>query len=93
MANVIIAEWLKVDESRFMQSLQEADEKLHQAEGEVILDFTSVIRVDSKGLRELERLADRADAKSTKFVLRGVNVDIYKVLKLMKLAPRFLFRS
>ena len=74
-------------------SLQEADEKLHQAEGEVILDFTSVIRVDSKGLRELGRLADRADAKSTKFVLRGVNVNIYKVLKLMRLAPRFLFRA
>jgi anti-anti-sigma regulatory factor len=93
MANSTIGEWLKVDETRFVQSLQEAEDKLHQSEGEVLLDFTSVIRVDSKGLRELERLADRADAKSSKFVLRGVNVNIYKVLKLMKLSPRFLFRA
>lgn len=93
MPKAMIAEWLKVDESRFMQSLQEADKKLDQAESEVILDFTSVRRVDAKALQELQRLADRADAKAIKFGLRGVNINIYKVLKLMKLAPRFWFRT
>jgi len=39
----------------------------------------------------MESLAGRADEKAVKVVLRGVNVDIYKVLKLMKLAPRFSF--
>ncbi len=93
MPKATIAEWLKVDESKLMQSLQEADKKLDQAEAEVILDFTTVRRIDAKVLRELERLADRADAKAIKFGLRGVNVDIYKVLKLMRLAPRFWFRT
>ena len=93
MPKAMIAGWLKVDESRLMQSLQEADQKLDQADDEVILDFTSVRRIDAKALAELERLADRADAKAVKFGLRGVNVDIYKVLKLMKLAPRFWFRT
>lgn len=93
MPKAMIAEWLKVDESKLMQSLQEADKKLDRAEDEVMLDFTSVRRVDAKALRELERLADRADAKAVKFGLRGVNINIYKVLKLMKLAPRFWFRT
>ena len=30
-----------------------------------------------------------ADEKSVKVVLRGVSVDVYKVLKLVKLAHRF----
>ena len=89
----MIAEWLKVDESRLMQSLQEADQKLDQAGGEVILDFTSVRRVDAQALRKLEWLADQADAKALKFGLRGVNINIYKVLKLMKLTSRFWFRT
>ena len=32
-----------------------------------------------------------ADEKGVKVVLRGVNVDVYKVLKLVKLASRFSF--
>jgi hypothetical protein len=36
----------------------------------------------------MENLATTADEKAAKVVLRGVNVDVYKVLKLMKLAPR-----
>jgi anti-anti-sigma regulatory factor len=40
-------------------------------------------------LRALEGLADAADEKSVKVVLCGLNVDIYKVLKLARLSPRF----
>ena len=39
----------------------------------------------------LEELASIADDKAVKLVLRGVNVDIYKVLKLVKLTSRFSF--
>ncbi len=39
----------------------------------------------------MENLASTAGDKAAKVVLRGVNVDIYKVLKLVKLAPRFSF--
>ena len=48
-------------------------------------------RLDSAALRALEELADKADAKAVKLVLRGVNVDVYKVLKLVKLASRLSF--
>jgi len=36
-------------------------------------------------------LAARAQEKSVRLVLRGVKVNVYKVLKLVKLAPRFSF--
>jgi hypothetical protein len=36
-------------------------------------------------------LAGAADEKAVKVALRGVHVDVYKVLKLVKLTPRFSF--
>ena len=60
-------------------------------QGEVVLDFSSVRRIDPSALRAMEKLAGIADDKAVKVVLRGVNVDIYKVLKLVKLTPRFSF--
>jgi hypothetical protein len=38
-------------------------------------------------------LAGAAHDRAAKVVLDGVNVDVYKVLKLMKLEQRFSFRS
>jgi anti-anti-sigma regulatory factor len=81
----------EIDEELVVQTLQEAGEKLDGADGELVLDFSSVRRIDPGALREIERLADLADEKAVKVVLRGVNIDIYKVLKLVKLAPRFSF--
>jgi anti-anti-sigma regulatory factor len=41
----------------------------------------------------MEKLAAKAREKAGKVVLRGVHVDVYKVLKLTKLAPRLTFLS
>ena len=87
----MIAVWLKIDEERIVQALQEAGEKLDNVEGEVALDFSSVRRIDPSALRALQEFTGIAENKGVKVVLRGVNVDIYKVLKLVKLAPRFSF--
>jgi len=74
------------------ETLQEALEKLDGAAGEVVLDFSSVRRVDPAALRMMEKLAAAAGEKAVKVVLRGVNIDIYKALTLIKLAPRFSFQ-
>jgi len=87
----LMAVWLKVDEERVVQGLHEAGEKLESAEGEVVLDLSSVLRIDAKGLIALEELAGLADDKGVKVALRDVNVSVYKVLKLMRLASRFSF--
>jgi anti-anti-sigma regulatory factor len=50
-----------------------------------------VRRIDAAALGALQKLAALADQKAVKVVLSGVNVDIYKVLKLMRLEPRFSF--
>ena len=42
------AEWIKIDPERVFQTLQqEAADKVNSAPGEVILDFSSVLRIDS----------------------------------------------
>ena len=86
-----IAVWLKIDEERVVQALQEAGETLGSAEGDLLLDFSSMRRIDSSVLRAMEEFAVIADGKGVKVVLRGVNVDVYRVFKLVKLASRFSF--
>jgi len=87
----MIAVWLKVDEERVVQALHDAADKLDSVEGELALDFSSVQRIDPNDLRAMAEFADMADNRSVKVVLRGVNLGIYKVLKLVKLASRFSF--
>jgi anti-anti-sigma regulatory factor len=60
---------------------------------EVVVDFTGVRRVGPAALRELEQLAARAQQSSVRVVLRGVNVDVYKTLKLAALAEQFRFAT
>lgn len=87
----MIAVWTKIDEESAVEGLREAGNKLESADGEVTLDFSSVRRIDASVVRAMEELADRAKEKEVKVALRGVNVDVYKVLKLVKLASRFTF--
>ncbi len=82
---------LKIDVERIVPALRSAREKLDSAEGELVLDFSGVRRIETGALQELEQLAAAAEIKSVKLALRGVSVDVYKVLKLVKLAQRFSF--
>jgi anti-anti-sigma regulatory factor len=66
-------------------------ERLDSAEQELVVDFSAVDRVDSAALRGLEELAAKAQERSVKVVLRGVNVEVYKVLKLVAVAGQFSF--
>ena len=72
---------LEIDEKHVVVALQESCDKLDAAVGDVMLDFSAVPRIDPSGLKAMEALAGAADDKGIKVVLRGVNVDIYKVLK------------
>jgi anti-anti-sigma regulatory factor len=87
------AVWQNVDGERVVPALQWACETLDGAGGELLLDFSLVSRMDASAIRAMEKLAALADAIAVKVVLRGVHVDVYKVLKLTKLAPRFSFVS
>lgn len=87
----IVSSFQKIDAARVAESLQSVFQKLDAVEGEAILDCSSIQRVDSRALTLLEELAGRAEGRSVTIALRGVNAQVYKVLKLVKLAPRFLF--
>ena len=87
----VIAVLFKIDEKNVVPALQAAGAKLDGAESEVLLDFSSVQRIDPSVLGAMEEFAGIADGKGVKVVLRGVNVGVYKVFKLVKLAQRFSF--
>ncbi len=80
-------ELLKIDQADMAKSLEEARSKL--GDGEITLDLSAVRRIDPNALRALEDFAVAAGEKSTKVALYGVNVGVYKVLKLARLASRF----
>jgi anti-anti-sigma regulatory factor len=80
-----------VDAKQVLQSLEQAREQL--GNGELALDFSSVRRLDAGALRAMETLAGVAENKAVKIELQGVNIDVYRVLKLAKLAPRFTFST
>ncbi len=90
MVMKMISVW-PIDGERLIPALQGVGAKLDNADGELVLDFSSVHRLDPAALKAMEELAGLADEKAVKLALRGVDVDIYKVLKLVKLAPRFSF--
>ena len=82
---------IKVEQGRIQEALQEAVTRLDDSNTELALDFSSVHRIDSAALREMEKLASTAGEKSVRVVLQGTDVDVYKVLKLTKLSSRFSF--
>jgi anti-anti-sigma regulatory factor len=71
--------------------IEDAVQKINGGEQEVMLDFSDVARIDGNVVRALEELAGLADERSARVVLRGVNVDVYRVLKQLKLTDRFTF--
>jgi anti-anti-sigma regulatory factor len=86
-----IASCFKIDGERTVDALRETGKRIDGANSAVRLDFSSVQRIDPSALRALEELAGIADNKAVTLELVGVSVNVYKVLKLAKLAPRFLF--
>jgi anti-anti-sigma regulatory factor len=71
--------------------IQDAIAKVNSGESEVILDFSSVRRIDTNMVGALEELARLTGSSSAKVVLRAVNTDVYRVIKQLKLTQRFTF--
>lgn len=82
--------WSDID-GRADLLVHDALERLNSAKDELLLDFSAVRRVDTATLQEMARLASAAQEISVKVAIRGVNVEVYKALKLFALAERFSF--
>ena len=88
-----IAVWLKAGADTLADDLLAACERLDSADGEVVVDLSAVRRIDAGAIDAMDELAAMAEEHGVRIVLRGVNVEVYKVLKLVKLAPLFAFIS
>jgi len=82
-----------LDEKQLVPVLQNLAQKLERAGSELVLDFSAVRCIDSQAVLAMDELSQKADEKSVRIVLRGVNVDVYKVLKLVRLTPRLSFAA
>ena len=88
----ISGECIKLD-GDLLHVLRGIGERLDGAEGEIVLDFSTVERLAPNEVRAMEELAGVAEGLKVRVVLSGVSVSIYKVLKLAKLASRFTFAN
>lgn len=84
---------VEIDGTRVAAALQEALRNLETAEAEIMLDFSAVHRMDAGALRALQQLADAAEEKKIKVVLRGISAEVYRVLRLLDAAQRFSFAN
>ena len=81
----------ELNERNVATILLELGKTLNHTQGEVVVDFSSLRRVDGIVLHALEEFAAKAESSSVRVTLRGVNVDVYKVLALVQLTSRFSF--
>jgi anti-anti-sigma regulatory factor len=88
-----IAVLIKVEEGRIAAALHEWVMRMDSVGGGIVVDFSSVSRIDPSGLRAIDEFAKLADANGVKVSVRGMNVDVYRVLKLADLAQRWSFAS
>ena len=82
---------LKLVEGTAAGALQDALAGFDGAQGEAIVDFSAIPRVDAGAVEALDAFIREAEGKAIKVTLSGVNAEIYRVLKLVKLAPKVSF--
>jgi len=82
---------VEMEKTQLAAALRRTIEMLNGGDSEAMLDFSPVDHVDASELKSLERLAQIAGEKSVRITLRGVNVAVYKALKLANLTERFSF--
>ncbi len=84
----------RLDPADLARSLDEARQALDQLDdGELLIDFSAVHRIDTAGVRALGTLVASVDDRTVRVTARAVAVDVYKVLKLTGLADRLSFMS
>lgn len=85
------SENIVVNGERVAETLKELCGCLSPNGSDMLLDFFLVQSIDPAAIEGLEQLAEAAKLASVKVILRGVNVEIYKVMKLSDLTDKFLF--
>jgi anti-anti-sigma regulatory factor len=82
-----------VDEESVVKTVREAKQALNGTGSNTVLDFSLVCVVRARTLGAMEELAQTADEKDIKIVLRGVRPGVYKALKLARLTRKFGFEG
>jgi len=82
---------INLEERSVVEVLCAAREQLEPNDAETVLDFSLVRRLDSRSLAALREFTVCVGEKQGKVTLRGLNVEVYKALKLARLTETFSF--
>ncbi|HSU66740.1 MAG TPA: STAS domain-containing protein [Tepidisphaeraceae bacterium] len=83
---------LKMTPEHLVELLRgEALEQVRRGQPGAVLDFSGVTRIDAGAIKGLEDLARLAEESNVPLQLRGVGIEVYRVLKLLKLAEKLSF--
>jgi anti-anti-sigma regulatory factor len=91
MSTTVKSSSFVIDGEHIVQQLNDICRQLGSEGPEVLLDFFLAQTLDTEGIRALEELAAGAGNENAKVVLRGVNIEMYKVMKLAGLSDKFTF--
>jgi len=86
MANISV---ISLEEKLIPASIESG--RIEVDESRTVVDFSRVERLDSNSLASVRELAQRAEDSESKVIVRGLNVEVYKALKLAKLTSGFSF--
>lgn len=88
MANISV---ISLEEGLVPPAMDSARIKFDESEFGAVLDFSLIERLDSSSLTAVRELSQRARDGHSKVILRGMNVEVYKALKLAKLTSGLSF--
>ncbi len=91
MSTALKSSCFVIDEGHLAEQVLDIRAKLAAEGPEILLDFFLAQTLDPAGMRALQELAGAADIENVKIVLRGVNIEMYKALKLAGLSDSFAF--
>ena len=82
---------VSIEATSMIRGLEDAAKNLDGSGVETVLEFSAVSRLDASSLQALQEFASLANEKRSKVIIRGLNVEVYKALKLAKLTRVFSF--
>ena len=83
-----VAMLVNLEDGTLAAALEEVSGRLENGGRHLVLDFSSVERLSTAEVHAIDEFTRTADEKGVKVIIRGLDVELYRALKLAKLPVR-----